>query len=40
MRDIVDKWGNAVGVGDFRPDCKGPFGKFSVTNWKVSKNGK
>jgi hypothetical protein len=40
MRDIVDKWGNAVGVGDFRPDCKGPFGKFFVTNWKVSKNGK
>lgn len=34
FRDIVDKAGSAIGLGDFRPDCKGPFGKFVVTKWK------
>lgn len=34
FRDIVDKAGSAIGLGDFRPDCKGPFGKFVVTSWK------
>ena len=33
LRDIVDKAGSAIGLGDFRPDCKGPFGKFVVTKW-------
>lgn len=33
FRDIVDKAGTAIGLGDFRPDCKGPFGKFLVTSW-------
>ncbi len=33
FRDIVDKAGSAIGLGDFRPDCKGPFGKFVVTKW-------
>lgn len=33
FRDIVDKAGAAIGLGDFRPDCKGPFGKFVVTSW-------
>lgn len=33
LREIVDKAGKAVGLGDFRPACKGPFGKFSVTRW-------
>lgn len=35
FRDIVDKAGKAIGLGDFRPDCKGPFGKFVVTKWKI-----
>jgi len=34
MRDIVDAAGKRVGLGDFRPDCKGPFGKFVVTRWE------
>lgn len=34
MRDIVDAAGKRIGLGDFRPDCKGPFGKFVVTEWK------
>lgn len=34
LREIVDAAGKRVGLGDFRPDCKGPFGKFVVTNWQ------
>lgn len=34
LREIVDAAGKRVGLGDFRPDCKGPFGKFVVTEWK------
>jgi hypothetical protein len=33
VREIVDKAGRAIGLGDFRLDCKGPFGKFVVTSW-------
>lgn len=36
LREIVDAAGKRVGLGDFRPDCKGPFGKFVVTSWKES----
>jgi len=35
FREILDKAGSAIGLGDFRPDCKGPFGKFVVTLWRV-----
>jgi hypothetical protein len=35
FREIVDKAGSAIGLGDFRPDCKGPFGKFKVSQWAV-----
>lgn len=34
LREIVDAAGTRIGLGDFRPDCKGPFGKFVVTSWK------
>ena len=33
MREIVDAAGRQIGLGDFRPDCKGPFGRFVVTYW-------
>lgn len=36
LREIVDKAGRAIGLGDFRPDRKGPFGKFVVDSWDVS----
>ena len=36
-RDLVDTAGQRVGVGDFRPSRKGPFGRFKVTHWKVEK---
>ena len=33
MREIVDAAGKRIGLGDFRPACKGPFGKFVVVEW-------
>ncbi len=33
LREIVDAAGKRIGLGDFRPDCKGPFGRFVVTHW-------
>lgn len=40
VRLLVDDAGRKIGLGDFRPDRKGPFGKFVVTAWKVDKEGK
>lgn len=37
VRQLVDDAGSKVGLGDFRPDRKGPFGKFKVTKWKKIK---
>ena len=34
LREIVDAAGKRIGLGDFRPACKGPFGKFVVTHWE------
>ncbi len=36
-RTLVDYAGSKIGLGDFRPDRKGPFGKFKVILWEVSK---
>lgn len=33
MRKIVDDAGNYVGIGDFRPTRKGPYGRFRVDEW-------
>ena len=35
MRQIVDDTGSRVGVLDFRPERKGPFGRFRVDNWVI-----
>lgn len=35
LREIVDAAGKRIGLGDFRPACKGPFGKYVVTSWVV-----
>lgn len=35
MRELVDVAGVRIGLGDFRPDRKGPFGKFVVDHWDV-----
>jgi hypothetical protein len=34
LRAIVDAAGKKVGLADYRPLCKGPYGKFVVTYWK------
>jgi hypothetical protein len=40
LREIVDAAGKRVGLGDFRPDRKGPFGKFVVVKWTVQEEKK
>jgi hypothetical protein len=37
LREIVDCAGKRIGLCDFRPDCKGPFGRFVVTHWSVER---
>jgi len=34
LRHIVDDAGSRVGLLDFRPERKGPFGRFIVIEWK------
>lgn len=34
IRELIDKAGSLIGLGDFRPSKKGVFGKFKVTGWK------
>jgi len=35
VRAIVDDAGKKIGVGDYRPATRGPFGRFTVTRWEV-----
>ncbi len=37
-RQVVDDAGKRIGLGDFRPACKGPYGRFVVTSWKETKD--
>ena len=37
LREVVDSAGSRIGLGDFRPACKGPFGRYVVTKWEVDK---
>jgi hypothetical protein len=34
LRQIVDDAGKRIGLGDFRPATKGPFGRFVVVVWQ------
>jgi len=36
-RHLVDLAGHRIGIGDFRPARRGPFGRFRVQEWKVKK---
>ena len=36
VRRIVDDAGSRVGLLDFRPERKGPFGRFIVTRWSTN----
>ena len=35
LRDVVDDAGKRIGLGDFRPARKGPYGRFVVSRWQV-----
>ena len=37
VRQIIDDAGKKVGLGDFRPARKGPFGRYVITQWKEEK---
>lgn len=34
IREIVASAGKLVGIGDFRPARKGPYGRFNITAWE------
>ena len=38
VRQFVEDAGKRIGLGDFRPDRKGQFGRFAITKWQT--NGK
>jgi hypothetical protein len=35
IRAIIDDAGKKIGLGDYRPSRKGPFGRFVVTKWEI-----
>jgi len=35
MRRVVDDFGSKIGVGSWRPECKGVFGRARVVRWEV-----
>jgi hypothetical protein len=35
FRKIVDDAGKRIGLGDFRPARKGPYGKYRVDHWQI-----
>lgn len=35
LRAILEEGGRRVGLGDFRPEKLGPFGRFKVAGWEV-----
>jgi hypothetical protein len=39
FREVVDDAGKKIGLLDFRPACKGPYGRFNVIAW-VENNGR
>lgn len=36
IRVLVDDAGKKIGIGDYRPATRGPFGRFVVTTWEVA----
>lgn len=40
VRVLVDDAGRRIGVGAYRPERKGPFGRFVVTKWEAVAEGK
>lgn len=38
VRQLVDDAGKRQGLGDYRPACRGPYGRFVVDSWVVHPN--
>lgn len=38
LREIVDAAGNRIGLLDYRPACRGPFGKFRIDHWDAKES--
>jgi len=38
VRELIDEAGSKVGLCDFRPTKRGPFGRFRVDTWELAKN--
>ena len=36
VKQLLDEAGRSIGIGDFRPQKCGPFGRFTVTLWQPS----
>jgi len=36
IRQLVEVAGNKIGLCDFRPTRRGPFGRFEIAEWKVN----
>ena len=34
IEEILASSGKLVGLGDFRPARKGPYGRFSIVSWE------
>lgn len=34
LRMVIDDSGKRIGLGDFRPACKGPYGRYVVVEWR------
>jgi len=34
LKEILTEAGRRIGIGDFRPQKTGPFGKFKIVEWK------
>lgn len=35
VHDLLSEGGSRIGIGDFRPEKGGPFGRFQITEWAV-----
>lgn len=35
VRQLFEYAGKVAGLGDFRPSCQGPFGRFTISKWEV-----
>lgn len=38
VRAVIDDAGKKIGLGDYRPARKGPFGRFVVVRWEVAES--